>query len=396
MAFGFNKQRLSPIGIDFGADSVKLLQVVADDPPQLIAAGAVTIPESARFDAAARQAFVAEALKQLLRKEPIKGRRAVLSFPAFQTLMQHIEVGKGDGESVDELVNHQLRARLAIEPTRMLVRHFPVRQFVRDGVGLQEVICLAASRDVIHGYIDLAHRCKLDVVGMHAEPTAVLKAFEHLFRSASDAQRVTCFIDIGAAMTKVIIAHGPKLMFAKSIHVGGDHLTRQLAHAQSLSFDEAYRARRAEAGGAGAPAAAPVPEPVAVGVAVAGEDGAGGSTGIPSLDAQPAPRRGGGRQASAGEPVETIIDELRLCLRYHAGLFPDKPVEKLVFLGGEARHVKTCQTIAKAVRIAAQLGDPFARMSRIGIDKQPTGLDLGAPQPGWAVPVGLCLSEPAA
>lgn len=392
MAFGFNKQRLSPIGIDFGADSVKLLQVVADDPPQIVAAGAITIPERARFDAAARQAFVAEALKQLLRREPFKGRRAVLSFPAFQTLMQHMEVGKGEGESIDELINHQLRARLAIEPTRMLVRHFPVRQLVRNGVGMQEVICLAASREVIHGYIDLAHRCKLDVVGMHAEPTAVLKAFEHLFRSASDAQRVTCFIDIGAAMTKVIIAHGAKLMFAKSIHVGGDHLTRQYAQAQNLSFDEAYRARWMEAGGNGAPAPAPAPEPVAVGAAGAGE----GSTGIPSLDAQPAARRGVAQQPAAGELVETIVDELRLCLRYHAGMFPDKPVEKLVFLGGEARHVKTCQAIAKAVRIAAQMGDPFARMSRIGIGKPPTGLDLGAPQPGWAVPVGLCLSEPAA
>lgn len=387
MAFGFAKTRVSPIAIDFGADSIKLLQVVPGDPPQLVAAGAMSIPEEARTDAAARSAFVAGAVRDLLRMQPFKGKRAVLSFPAFQTLMQHLEIGRAEGENMDDLVGNQLRNRLNVEPTRMLVRHFPVRQFVRDGVTLNEVICLAASRDVIHGYIDIAHACKLDVVGMHAEPNAILKAFEHLCRTPEDENRVTCFIDIGAATTKVVIAHGSKLVFAKSIHAGGDQITRQLAESRSIGFAEAYRLRRM--GGSDAASAG--------GVAVAEAP-----TGIPSLDAQRAKRAAAAAAEASdaaqavAEALECIVDELRLCLRYHSAMFPDKRVERLVFLGGEANDVKNCQAIAKAVGIAAQLGDPFARLARVTAGGPPSGVDVQRPQPGWAVPLGLSLSEAAA
>jgi type IV pilus assembly protein PilM len=405
MAFGFSKQRYSPIGIDLGSDSIKLLQLVpgvsAGDPPQFVAAGAAIVPEAARTDPAARQAFVADALKQLLRAQPFKSRRAVLSFPAFQTVMQHLEVGRADGENLDEAVGEQLRTRLHIEPTRMLIRHFPVRQHVREGTSVQEVICLAAVRDVIMRYIDLAHACKLDVVGMHAEPTAVLKAFEHAL-VGQDAHRVACYIDIGGAMTKVIVAHGAKLVFAKSIHAGGDHITRQLASSRGIGFEEAYRLRRS--GDEGPQVAAPAPVLAGVATDASGEDTPehhDTPTGLPALDAQPASRSGErpapGRAAHpTSDTIDCIVDELRLCLRYHASMFPDSPVERLVFLGGEAKQVRLCQQIAKAVGIAAQLGDPLARIGRVGMTRIPTGVDLSSPQPGWAVPVGLCLSEAAA
>ena len=52
-----------------------------------------------------------------------------------------------------------------------------------------------------------------------------------------------------------------------------------------------------------------------------------------------------------------------------------------------------CQKIARALRIGAQLGDPMARLVRVNQDKGSDGVDLRKPQPGWAVPMGLCLSE---
>ena len=71
---------------------------------------------------------------------------------------------------------------------------------------------------------------------------------------------------------------------------------------------------------------------------------------------------------------------------------PDLKIEKLVFLGGESRHISTCQAIAKSLRIAAQLGDPLARLVKITqVDSAGSGVELNQPQPGWAVPFGLCL-----
>ena len=47
-----------------------------------------------------------------------------------------------------------------------------------------------------------------------------------------------------------------------------------------------------------------------------------------------------------------------------------------------------CQHIARAIRVSAQIADPLASVQRG--DELTPGVDLRQPQPGWAVPLGLC------
>ncbi|MEX0776599.1 MAG: pilus assembly protein PilM [Phycisphaeraceae bacterium] len=411
MAFGLTKTRYSPIAIDFGADSLKLLQVVAADPPQLVAAASAVVPEHARQDPVARQAFFADALKSLLRAQPFRGKHAVVALPAYSTLVQHLQIGRGQDDSIDDQIAIQLRQRLNIDPSRMVVRHFRVGPVVRDGATREEVICVASSRDSVMSLIQTANRAKLDVVGMSCEPLATLGAFAHLYRHAEDNGRTTCFLDIGAATTKVLIAHGREMVFAKTIHAAGDHLTRHRAGAQSLSFADARELRMREA----SEKAKAQPALATAGVAgVSAGSGASGSesqddgVGLAVLQAQlvaarvaaaiaanasPQAAPSDGKPAGEDETIECLIDELQLCLRYHQAMYGGRPVEKLVFLGGEANHVATCQRIARALRIGAQLGDPLARVTKVTASQSPTGVDIRQPQPGWAVPLGLCLEK---
>jgi hypothetical protein len=125
----------------------------------------------------------------------------------------------------------------------------------------------------------------------------------------------------------------------------------------------------------------------------------GGHTGgVATIASLAAPRKAAQEQkeqAAHGDMIECLIDELQLAVRYHQGMFADRPIEKLVFLGGESNHVATCQRIARTLRIGAQLGDPLARACQQAGSVTGTGVDLRDPQPGWAVPFGLCLLEPS-
>jgi Tfp pilus assembly PilM family ATPase len=86
-----------------------------------------------------------------------------------------------------------------------------------------------------------------------------------------------------------------------------------------------------------------------------------------------------------------IVEELALCRRYYEAAFPNQPLDRLIFVGGEARQRGICQTIARELGIAAQIGDPMARMARtmaVGIE---SGIDRRQPQPAWAVAIGLSM-----
>ncbi len=97
MSIAWTRTRFSPIAIDFGADSLKLLQVLPDTssggasggPPLMVAAAAVAVPDEARGDGAARRAFFADALRQALKTQTFHGKHAVCSTPGYQTLIQN-------------------------------------------------------------------------------------------------------------------------------------------------------------------------------------------------------------------------------------------------------------------------------------------------------------------
>lgn len=387
MAFGWSKNGVLPIAVDFGFKNLKLLQISPGDPPQMVAAAAAEVPDEARHDPALRHAAFADSLRQLLADQPFKGRRAICSIPAYQTLVQNFQIGKGEHEEVDAQVDLYLRQRLNVDPSRMVVRSFCVGDSGGNGSAKQEVVCIAASREVVMRYIDIVRRAKLDVVGMHCEPLAIIQSFAYLYRRKSDEMRTTCFVDIGAATTKVIVAHGARMVFAKTIHAAGDQLSCGIAKSRSIDAAEARRQRRDGVGAAERQTqtgdgsthadAAPLPRSGLAVIDAPDEE---------SLDDRPATE-------GAGDAFDCLIDELRLSIRYHQNVFPDRPIEKLVFLGGEARHVDTCQKVAKAMKIGAQLGDPLSRMAWSKTAKAPMGVNLHEPQPGWAVPIGLCQCE---
>jgi Tfp pilus assembly PilM family ATPase len=91
------------------------------------------------------------------------------------------------------------------------------------------------------------------------------------------------------------------------------------------------------------------------------------------------------------EALGKLTEELDLCRRYHESTFSTRPIDRLVFVGGEARHRNLCQQIARQMSLAAQVGDPMVRMGRTSDVGVESGIDRRQPQPSWAVAIGLSM-----
>ncbi len=134
------------------------------------------LPEEARGDAPVRMAFLEESLKTLLRSLPFRGRRAMLAIPGFQTLIHNFTMARCDSEDIDAMVDLQLQERLGVPAARMVTRNARTADHHRGGTERTDVACLAAKRDLVMSYLQLAGRCRLEVVGMHPEPIALIRA----------------------------------------------------------------------------------------------------------------------------------------------------------------------------------------------------------------------------
>jgi Tfp pilus assembly PilM family ATPase len=383
-----------PIAIDFGVGALKVLQLAGGEPAVLQAAACLPTPDELLADASKRLAFQIEALPALVASVEFKGKRAVCSIPAASSLVKHMQLQPESGVSIGDLVQSAIPAQLGCDPSALVFRHSVVGQVGRK----TEVICMAAARETVQRLMNAIKASKLEPVGMHSEFHATLRAFDSSTRRTEDERLTSLYLDIGAGATKVSIASGRELVFARTIELGGRHLDKAVAKQLRMDLDAAreYRLKMAEIGRRSVRAQSPA-------LASAGAGGGGGEVAVledrrqgaapagftPDLTSQPAMLSAPG--ADLSEPLEILTDEISMCLRYHESIFPDRKVGRSIFVGGEARHLGLCQHVARTLKLPAQVGDPMASVSRSG-EEPVSGVDFTKSQPGWTVALGLCLS----
>ena len=424
-----------PIGIDFGSDGLRLAQVqyVGRNEHRLVAAASCDVPSLVRHDPSARLDFFVTAVRDLLSQGGFRGRQAVLSLPASVMHILHLRMAKLDDAEMKKAIAFEARGKLPIDPSAALIRHLIAGEIFSDNEPKNEVILLAARREWVNQFLAAASRAKLDVIGMNVEPSAVIDCFSHVYRRKTDADATHCYVDIGFAGTRAVIARGGQILFARSIPIGGEHLTRAVADALKISFEDAKLERiklaldqpsldehRDQRAVTPAPVDAPPTDPTPAdacdnsfalpSAALSKQNGqhtvapATGRMGDlvppgapaalvpePALPLDPAQQRAQRVNQACTELLDRLVSELSMCRRYYEATFPAKPVERLIFIGGEARHRTLCQYVARSMQLAAQVGDPMVRMARtseVGIE---SGIDRRQPQPGWAVAIGLSM-----
>jgi type IV pilus assembly protein PilM len=412
--------RVHPIGIDFGTDCLRLAQVQeAGDDFKIAAAASAPVPAQVRNNPEARLAFFTESLAELMSRSPFHGRRVVLGLPASVVHLAHLQLPPLQGDAMKQAVLKHSRKLLPMDADKAFIRHCVAGDIDTDGELKSEVIVMAVAREWIDQYLLACQKARLDVVGMNVEPLAMVDCFWEVYRRKADHASTQCFIDIGSAGTRVIIASGRQMLLAKNVSVGGDDLTRAVAEAMHLSFEDAKTLRIKLAASDAVPCAIgsrhliEAPREAALATprrrasdraAESSRGGFGSSFGTAVLEADedlpeeplrparsPFASQMSRVQAACRGPIYDLAGEIESCLRHHESVFANLPVERLIFVGGEARHRVLVQQIAAELQIPAQLGDPLCRMSRTSDVGVESGIDRRSPQPAWAVAIGLSM-----
>lgn len=397
-----------PIGIDFGTGSLKILQLAPGEPPSLIAAACVETPNELLSNPIKRLEFQIDALPRLIRSVGFRGKRAVCAIPGSQTFCKQMQFARTDGIPLGDLIESAIPLQLGCEPSSLVYRHIEVGAGERKAGA--EAIIVGARRELVDRLMRAVVDCRLEPVGIHSEMSAVLRAFDYIHKREVDKGKNTLYLDIGAGSTKVMISHYTELMFARVMDFGGRHLDELVSQQAAVTIERARQMRNEmDTAMVGFRAPVAVAAGDVGGAAMAGDTvaserrdasvGAGGVGGAGDLRAkgfnadvlsQPAAALSP-EGCDLREPIEILSDELLMCMRYHAGQYPSRRVERAIFVGGEVRHRGVCQAIAKALRLPTQVADPLARVARTG-NEPALGVDMKQPQPGWAVAMGLCLS----
>lgn len=430
----------SAVGVDLGTETLRLAQVQADpESPELIAAASRDVPPGAAEEPVAYAEFCANAIKELWREGRFEGRKAVLGIPSSMMHLLHLRLPKLEAGAIPAALAFEAAGKLPFDPVAGILRHHVVGDVYTNDGPRQEVVCTAVRRDYVELLLNAAEKARLQIAGLVAAPMALRDCFSRIYRRSSDAETGFCFVDIGRSATRVTIIRAGHLYFARSIAIGSEHLNKAVADAVGIQPTEAKLLRsqlaeqqsHAEAERTQGPAA-----PVAISAGsmtvhesseqrfalleAATSAARRGPAAAPGEQAAEAyvmapPQRPAARVArsssslitemSVAQAIEPVLhqlaDELQRCRRYHEATFPNVAVDRLVFVGGEAHGRSLCQSLARRLSVAAQIGDPIASLChdittrRQGADLSEAGIDRRRQQPAWAVACGLSLGAPA-
>ncbi|MBL4592086.1 MAG: pilus assembly protein PilM [Phycisphaerales bacterium] len=377
---GSRSMRLNgyPLSIDFGVGSLKVLQLSGSDQPMISAASQLTTPDDLLASPAKRLLFQMEALPKLISSGKFKTNRAVCMIPVGQMVCKHFQINPIEGVSLEELAGGHLATQIGCDPSALLVR-CEVVEGAKSG-GKREVIAYAASREFVGRLMGTLKSAKLEPVGIHNDFEALARAIRPRVNGVEDSKPVLV-LDMGCSTTNVLIMHGERTVFARSIEHGAMHFDDSICLQLRCTMLEAREIRQS------LKVLVPEQASVAVGQSMPGMP--------PPEDAVEEPKpvsvlRPVGPKVDLRESLEIMTDEVSMCLRYHRSLFPGTPIGRVIFVGGLSKQVSVCEHIARKLNMSAQSVDPLACLGRAG--RVPTsGVDLTDAQPGWASVVGGAL-----
>jgi len=343
------KRRYSPIGVDVGASSLKLLQLDADH---------TRVHEAARWDlsaapkaaAAERLAEVVEAIRAARQGRDFRGRDAVFSIHSSDLFVQNLRVPQASGGELTRTVCAEAAGRLPFAGDEAVIRYLEAAD-VRQGDALRrEIILLAVHRPVVERTIAIAEQAGLRPVAVDVEPAALLRCYAQQFRRGQDQGQCAMFVNVGSSRTAVVIARDFDPMFVKYVDVGGRQFDEAVAEQLHMSLSDAAALRRHNGD-------------------------------------RRADRRDPEVARSIAESIRSVLDrlagELSMCVRYYSVTFRGQPLSRIVVGGGEAGQT-LLEWLQQRFDAPCEMGDPLRSYHKSALPGR---------QGQWDVAAGLALRE---
>jgi len=367
---GLFKRGRNPIGIDFGAHSIKVLQLANTAAGNVVMAAAKTaLPAEMPEDSDGRINVLADLIHETLAKGNTAGREVVCCLPATSIQYKNLRLPKMPSDELAAAVEWEAVDRLELDPKATRLQYFDAGE-VRQGDELrQEVIMMAVPIATVDEHAAALLACGLRPVCFEAIPSSLARAIGSKSTDEGDdiAQVV---LDVGFSASKVLIVRRGQVVFFKMIDIAGRTLDEDIAQRLKLPVPEASALRRR---------------------LQESPDTASASDDRPfaGTDRQENTKRAV-HDAIRGS-IEELSREVGLCLRYFSVTFRGRRPGTVKLVGGEAYTQQLANLFAESGHIQAE---QFLVSDRVDFSQVRDAVGSDQAHSEWSVASGLAMWRP--
>src|SRR6266576_3186706 len=236
------------VGVDIGSSSIKVCHLkdgrkglelmrlgFAELPPQTIVDGHVM-----------NSGTVVENLARLFQDKKIKSKDVAMSVSGQSVIIRKITVPMMTPDELAEQIQWEAEQHIPFDIKDVQIDYEVLRK--RPEAGQMDLLLVAAKRDEIQDYAQLARDAKLKPQVVDIDAFTIQNVFE--FSRGLPPDHTVALINVGASLSTLnIVARGVST-FTRDIGNGGNYISEEIRKRLGVSFEQAdgYKCGKADVG----------------------------------------------------------------------------------------------------------------------------------------------------
>jgi len=341
------------IGLDIGTDSIKFVKLQRKGGSyELLSYGVVSVSHLKNAPQEEQTAAISDILGNLLKGE----KRGVDIFTAIsgsQVTIKTIAIPQMPKAELKKAIPWASKKHLPVALEEANFDYKILGEIEEGKIIKNEVIIVAAEKDLVNDRIDLYRKSGLKVAGISVTPFAMW----NLLRSIKTGPPGIAWIDIGAKFATIVIFQDNTPYFSREILTAGDSITESIRSFTSLLEEEAFSDEEA--------------------------DRLKKEYGVLQQDTRPEIAK------SITPVIGRLIGEIQRSLSFYQQRHPESSVEKVCLTGQTARLPGLPDMMEERLGIDVEVINPFKNI-KIGLSPVETA-KFSELAPAFSVATGLAL-----
>lgn len=342
------------IGLDIGSTAVRAVQVsTGRGNATLERLGQVMLPPGAIRDGEIVNAdAVAAAIRELWSRYKLKGKKVALGIANQQVVVREIDLPYLPDADLRSSLAFQVQDFIPLAVDQAILDFYTLEVYENEkGERFSRILLVAAQREMIDGILDAVSQAKLEPISLDLDAFALLRSLAA--ESAIGDEGGELLIDVGHAVTNLVVHQNGTPHFVRILLMGGGHISDGLTSALGMEPPEVEAAK-----------------------ATIGLD-------------EPQDARGADAAEIIAERANRFIEEIRGSVDYYLAQVGAIPVNRLVVTGGGGQLPLLRERLAETLRLPVERGHPMQelRIGKVELDQD----QLVEAEPFMTVAIGLAL-----
>ncbi|HEX9295276.1 MAG TPA: type IV pilus assembly protein PilM [Polyangiaceae bacterium] len=236
------------VGVDIGSSSIKVCQLRDGRKGlELIRLGFLPLPAKTIVDGHVMNGgAIVECLSRIFHDRKIKSRDIAMSVSGQSVIIRKITVPMMTAAELAEQIQWEAEQHIPFDIKDVQIDYEVLRR--RPEAGQMDLLLVAAKRDEIQDYAQLARDAKLKPQVVDIDAFTIQNVFE--FSRGLPPDQTVAIINVGASLSTLnVVARGISA-FTRDISNGGNFITEEIRKRLGITFEQAedYKCGRPEAG----------------------------------------------------------------------------------------------------------------------------------------------------